>query len=212
MKQKIIIFIILLSEIVNAQKIDYHLYNPTASSWDIVEFSLYDTTGHRLLLKETIDHKGRVTDLEFLKDGKLINDPLCYLANRVKFEYSENKIIETLYHFDQPLLATSCEMYFQTVYYLDKAGYILKTESSAKYDFTGIDKDEIKKWKEWIPEKIIELDSVGKNLQVEYYYHSSAKMNGTYPINRNYKYNDDYYYGNEPENFSILKGIGKLKN
>jgi hypothetical protein len=212
MKQIITLLIIVLSEMVNAQEVDYHLYSPTASSWDIVEFSLYDTTGHRYLLKETIDDKGRVTQLEFLKDGKLINDPLCYLVNRVTFEYFDNKIVETLYHNEQVLLATDCEMHFRTIYHLDDEGYIEKTESDAKYDFSGIEKAEIEKWKEWVPERKIEIDSIGKNLEVEYYYHSSAKMNGIYPINRNYKYIDDYYYGDEPENFSILKGIGKLKN
>ena len=212
MKQTIIILTIILSGIINAQEVDYHLYSPTASSWDIVEFSLYNKKGHQFLLKETIDNKGRVIELEFLKDGKLINDPLCYLANRVKFEYLDNKIIETLYHNNQYLFATDCEMYFQTVYNLDDAGYILKTESISIYDSSEVEKDEIEKLKEWFPEKKIEMDSIGKNLEVEYYYHSSAKMNGIYPINRNYKYIDDYYYGDEPENFSILKGIGKLKN
>ena len=197
---------------VNAQEVDYHLYSPTASSWDIVEFSLYDTTGHRYLLKETIDDKGRVTQLEFLKDGKLINDPLCYLANRVTFEYFDNKIVETLYHNEQELLATDCEMHFQTIYHLDNEGFIEKTESLAKYDFSGIEKDEIEKWKEWVPERKVVKDTVGVNLQIEYYYHSWAKMNGVYPVNRNYEIVEDYYYGDEPERISIIKGIGKLKN
>ncbi len=96
MKRTITIIIIVFTNIVGAQKVDYHLYSPTASSWDIVEFGLYDTTGHKFLLRETIDEKGRVKELEFLKNGELINDVLCYLANRVTFEYSENKIIETL--------------------------------------------------------------------------------------------------------------------
>jgi hypothetical protein len=212
MKQLIIITSMLLSIAVNAQEVDYHMYSPTASGWDIVEYSLYDTSGTKYLLKEYIDTKGRVTELQFLKDGLLIDDPLCYLANRVTFEYSENRIIETLYHGEQTLIATDCEMYFQTTYHLGNEGYIIETESLAKYDFNGLEKNEIEKWKEWVPELKIVKDTTGLNLQVEYYYHSRAKMNGVYPVNRNYVLVEDGYYGDEPERISILKGLNKRKN
>lgn len=194
------------------EKVLYHSYSPTASSWDIIEWNVSDTTKHKWLLKETLDKRGRVIELEFLKDGKLIENPLCYLANRVKFEYLDNKIIEKLYHSDRELMATDCEMHYQTTYFLDDEGFIIKMESIAKYDFEGIEQSEIEQWKKWVPEKTIMKDSIGVNLEVDYYYQSFAKMNGVYPVNRNYEFIEDYYFGDQPEKKSIKKGLEKTKN
>ena len=190
----------------------YHSYSPTASSWDIVEWNIQDTSKVPWVLKETIDNQGRVIQLEFLKNGELIGDYLCYLANRVTFEYKPDRIIETLFQDDQELLATDCEMYYKNIYFLDRDGFINKVESIAKYDFSQIDSTEIAQWKGWVPEKVVRTDSVGINLQVDYFYHSFAKMSGKYPVNRNYELIDDYYYGDEPEKASIKKGLEKTKN
>ncbi len=213
MKQIITILLISLSGLVQGQeKVLYHSYIPTASSWDVIEWNVSDTSNKEWLIKETVDKQGRVIELKFLKDGKLIKDILCYLANRVTFDYTENKIIETLYYFDNELLATDCEMHYRTIYHLDNQGYITKMESFAKYDFKGIDKSEIEKWKEWVPEHFEVTDSAGLYLQIAYYYFSYAKMNEIYPVNRNYEFKDDYYYGDHPEKESIQKGIKKLTN
>ena len=192
------------------ERVIYHAYHQTASSWDIDEWNISDTTKTPWTLKETIDSNGRVVELVFLENGQPSRH-LCYLANRVTFEYQENRIIETLYSSDQELLATDCEMPYKTIYHLDKDGFITKTESFAKYDFTKSDSAEIKQWKEWVPEYVEKLADNETNLQIDYYYHSFAKMNGIYPVQRNFKLTNNYYYGDEPERESIVNGIRKLK-
>ncbi len=193
---------------VNVQdQILFHSYTPTASSWDILEWNLQDTARVSWVLKETVDDKGRVTQLEFLKDGELIKDPLCYLANRIVYEYQADRIIEKLYHFDTEMLSTECEARFSTTYFLNEQGFITRTESLAKFDFTDLSPEEIAGISEFIPEKVIQTDSLGINLQVEYFYHSFTKMNGAYPTNENFIFDDAYYYGDEPEKQSILKGL-----
>lgn len=188
----------------------YHSYIPTASSWDIIKWNVKDTINIPCILKETVDNQGRVKQLEFLKNGKLIGDILCYLANKVTFEYNSNKIIETLYQGNEVPLATDCEMYYKTVYYLDVDGFITKTESFAKYDFSKSSKLEIKQLKEWVPEYVAKLAENETNLEIDYYYHSFAKMNGIYPVQKNFKFTNDNYYDNEPETQSIVNGIRRL--
>ncbi len=193
------------------ESVIFHKYSPTASSWDIIEWNVKDTSNAIWILKETIDNEGRVAQLEFLKNGKLIGDHLCYLANRVTFEYKDNLIIETLFSGDLHLMATDCEMPYKTIYHLDKENYIEKVEIFAKYDFTGMDSIQIKQWKEWVPEYKV-LTPEENKFQIDYYYHSYAMLKGLYPVSRNYELIEDYYYGDEPEKSSIKSGLEKLKN
>jgi hypothetical protein len=189
----------------------FHKYEPTASSWEIVQWNLTDTANAFYTLREIVDENGRVKELDFLKNGVLYDDCLCYLANRVTYEYNEGQIVERLFHNDYELLATDCEMPYKSIYYLDNQNYILKIESFSKYNFSGMDSTEIKNWIEWVPTVRVQLPD-SSQLQIDYYYHSFAKMNGVYPVSRNYKFNNDYYYGKEPEKTSIINGLKKLKN
>lgn len=64
-----------------------------------------------------------------------------------------------------------------------------------------------------IDQEYFTTDSLGVNLQVDYYYyHSFARMNGFYPVNKNYEFISDYYYGDQPEKESIQEELKKLKN
>jgi hypothetical protein len=189
----------------------YHSYTATASSWDIIKWNVKDTINIPYILQETVDNNGRVKKLEFLKNGKLIGDILCYLANKVTFEYNSNKIIETLYQGNEVPLATDCEMYYKTIYYLDADGFITKTESFAKYDFSKSSKLEITQLQESVPEYVVKLAENETDMQINYYYHSFAKMNGIYPVQKNFKFTNEDYYGNEPEKASIEKGIRRLR-
>ena len=126
--------------------------------------------------------------------------------------FGEGYLFGEGYHSNQQLLATDCEMHYRTIYHLDKNGFISKRETFAKYDFDGIEESEIKQWKEWVPEHTVVVDSLGINLQVDYYYHSFAKMDGVYPVNKNYEFISDYYYGDQPEKKSIQEGLKKIKN
>jgi hypothetical protein len=211
---RLLIFILLVLHFVNhangQDKVIFHKYEPTASSWNIIEWNTKDTLNTIWIVKETIDNKGRVSQLEFLKKGKLINDHLCYLANKVTFEYSDNLIIQTLYSGDLPLMATDCEVPYKTIFHLDKENYIEKIEIYAKYDFNGMDSNQIAQWKKWVPEYRL-VTSEEKQLHVDYYYHSYAMFNGVYPVSRNYELIDNYFYGDEPEKSSIIIGIDKLR-
>ena len=191
----------------NPNRVLFHAFSPTASSWNIEKWNIDENSKEIYILKETIDNKGRVVKLEFLKNGKLIDDPLCYLANKVEYDYDDNKVTETLFHFDKELIGTDCEMYYKTVYHLNDDNFITQLERFTKYNFDGLTESEIENWKKWVPEKVILTDTSKQNLEIEYYYHSFAKMNGIYPVNRHYDFKDDYYYGNEPEKSSILKAI-----
>jgi|TARA_B110000967_G_C18626181_1_gene431303 hypothetical protein len=211
MKRKTHIIFILFFVILKTngqEKVLYHEYSPTASSWNILEWNVENKDEKTWILKETLDSKGRVILLEFLKNGKLITDHLCYLANKVRFEYLDNLIIETLYDSDMELLATDCEMPYKSIYHLTENNKIEKIEFFSKYDFTNIKSNEIEKWKtEWAPEhRVVTPDS--RMLQIDYYYHSFGKMNGVYPVSKNYILDEDsYYYGDEPEKTSIENGI-----
>jgi hypothetical protein len=201
-----LIFVVISSLAFGQNKVLFHEYSPTASSWDILEWNLPDTTGKVWVLKETVDKEDRVIELEFLKDGKLIPDPLCYLANRVTFKYEDGKIIETLFSGQKHLLATDCEMPYKTIYHLDKDNKIEKMETFAEFDYAAVDSATIEQLKEWVPEhKIIEAKE--GQLQVDYFYHSFAKMNGIYPVSNGYELIEDYYYGDEPEKSSIKEGL-----
>ena len=163
-KQIITIILLTLTGLTQGQnKVLYHSYSPTASSWDIIEWNVSDTSDNKWLLKETLDSQGRVVELEFLKDGNLIDDPLCYLANRVIFEYNENQIIETLYHSNQQLLATDCEMHYRTIYHLDKNGFISKRRPLLNMILTELKRAKSSNGKRWVPEHTVVVDSLGIN-------------------------------------------------
>lgn len=205
----ILILLTLLSCKSNGQnKVLYHEFSPTASSWNVLEWNVEKPEAKGWTIRETLDKNGRVIMLEFLKNGKLITDNLCYLANRVEFEYQENQIIEILYNSDEELLATDCEMWYKSIYHLNKNNQIEKIERFSKYDFTNISADEIEKWKsEWAPEYRIEKPD-STMLQIDYYYHSYAKLSGVYPVSANYELDENnYYYADEPEKTSIKKGL-----
>ncbi|MFY0672321.1 MAG: hypothetical protein JXQ87_02895 [Bacteroidia bacterium] len=173
------------------KKILYHKYQPTATGWNIESWNIHANDGEVFKLKETIDNRGRVVLLEFLKNGELADNPPCFSANRVYFEYVDGKIIEHLFHFDKAL-DQNCEMHFKTIYHLNKSNFIFKMERF---------------YKPFDSAKTTLAKTYSDNLEIEYYYHSFAKMNGIYPVNENYKFKGGYYYGDEPEKSSILGAI-----
>ena len=215
---------LLTNYIFSHEKILFHEYSPTASNWDIIQWNISDTTNVIWVLKEVVDKQGRVKELVFLENGKVDFHGLCYLTTRVTYEYQDRKIIERFYIADDPMLATECEMNYMSIYHLDEENYIEKKENFFAFDFSDMDSISIKIIKEEIPEHNtvipgsvpitmggFELEPI--QLEINYYYFSYAKMNGIYPISRNYilKNDDDYYYGDEPERTSIVNGINKLK-
>lgn len=186
----------------------YHIYYETASDYNIIKWNIGDTTGQEFLVKETVDISGRVTKLEFLDKGQP-SSSLCYLANKVTFEYKGDKIIETLYLSDSIMYATDCEMHYKTIYQLDKHKFIIRVDQFAQYDLYNLGGSTLKQWKEWVPEHII-LYATKNPLEVDYYRYSFTKLNGIYPVSKNFKLNIEHSYGDEPERQSILTGVKKL--
>jgi len=113
---RFIIFVILsITHNSYGQKILYHEFSPTASDWDIIEWNTQKSTEKDFILKEYVDEKGRVTALEFLKDNKLLENYLCYLPNKITFEYYDSKIVETLYQSNDFPAATDCDMWYKSI-------------------------------------------------------------------------------------------------
>lgn len=191
------------------QKILYHEYSPTASDWDVIEWNTKKNPEKDFILKEYVDENGRVTELSFLKDNNLLEGYLCYLPNKVTFEYFEDKIVETLYQSNEFPLATDCEMWYKSIYHLNKDNEIELIERFSKFDFSGMNSEEIEDAKkQLLPEHFIEAPEDTNMLWVDSYYYSFAKMNGIYPVSKNYFFDEnDEYFKNEPEKSSIKQSL-----
>lgn len=191
------------------QKIIYHEFSPTASDWDIIEWNTKKNPEKDFILKEYVDEKGRVTELEFLKDNNLLQNYLCYLPNIITFEYYDNKIVETLYQSNEFPFATDCEMWYKSIYHLNKDNTIESVERLSIFDFSGMNSHEIDSLKKHpLPEHFIEALEGTNMLQLDYYYYSFAKMNGIYPVCKNYIFDEnDEYFENEPERSSIKQSL-----
>jgi len=102
-------------------------------------------------------------------------------------------------------------MPFKTIYHLNN-NYISRTETFRKFDTINFSKNELAELKKYVSEYELNICNDSTNTEIEFYYHSFAKMNGVYPTNKDYKYDPNYYYGDIPENKSIINGIKKIKN
>lgn len=152
------------------QKILYHEYSPTASDWDVIEWNTKKNPEKDFILKEYVDEKGRVTALDFLKDNKLLENYLCYLPNKITFEYYDNKIVETLYQSYEFPVATDCEMWYKSIYHLNEDNTIELVERFSIFDFSNMNSDEIERAKrQQLPEHFIEAPEGANMLQIEYY-------------------------------------------
>ena len=193
------------------EKILIHEFRPTASSWNVEKWNtINDKNPYQI--RETVDSKNRVIKLEFMKNGKVLENRLCYLPTVVEYEYQTDRITERLYSNGQPMEATECEMPFKTIYHL-KDNYITKVETFRKFDTINFSKNELNELRKYVSEYELTVCNDSTNTEVEFYYHSFAKMNEIYPTNKHYKYDpENYYYGDEPEAESIINGIKKLKN
>lgn len=201
-------FLIIFASTIFGQKTLYHEYIPTASSWDIVKWNIENQEKFEWVIQESVDEYNRVKELKFLRNGKIVDSPLCYLASKVKFEYSENKITEILFHGNDTLIAQDCEMYYKSIYHLNGKKQIIRVETFWKFD-TTYSKESIEELKEYIPEYSNSVLTDSSQMEIEYYYYSFAKMNGKYPVSEAYELQDDYYYGDEPEKTSIIEGLRK---
>jgi hypothetical protein len=64
---------------------------PTASDYTVNEWKIGPANAATYKLRETIDPKGRVVELRFLKNGSTYENPLCYLPNKITYRYSKKR-------------------------------------------------------------------------------------------------------------------------
>lgn len=202
------LFIILCSW-AQAQTVLYHEYTSTASDWDIVQWNTPDTNSE-WRLREHVDIAGRVIMLEFLHNDSLNDRTLCYLASKVVYNYTDTSIIELLFQNNLPIVNNECDLYHKTIYHIDRDNYIKYVEIFALYDTTVLSPKEVVYMQQYIPPHSIYYPD-SSQMTVDYYYYSYAKMNGIYPVSKNYKVVPDSDHSNEPEQTSINKGIDKLR-
>ena len=188
-------------------KVVYHEYSPTSSDYDIIRWNVNDTTGLTYVLKETTDNQGRVVSLEFLKNGNLIDDQLCYLPSKIKFSYQGNTIIQNLYRDDTLMFGYECDEVYRSVYTIDCRGYIILEESNSWFDSTGMTEDEYLYISQNRPDTIFSLKS--NEMWVWGYVYSFYKKDGVFPVSYtfNFKKFGDLYGINEPELSSVREGV-----
>ena len=156
----------------------------------------YDTIMNRdrtnLLIKEVIDDSNRVKQIEFLRKGKP-TDFYDFPISKVTYAYEANKIIETLYDEDgQRLYVDKYVSHYQSIYHLDANNYIENVER--KSDLVTRDSVYTELAGEPTPLEELEQDVKyfyeryykGKPLEVEFYKYSYYKMDGIYPVSRDF--------------------------
>ena len=171
-------------------KVVYHEYSPTSSDYDIIRWNVKDTIGLIWVLKETTDTLGRVIELEFLKNGEIIDDNLCYLPNTITYSYTDNTIIETNYMDYEPMMFNDCENVYKCIYHLAENDFIVKTESHSLLDTTNLSNEEINLYKKYYKPLSFGYPCNESEyrclLNVDGYKYSFSKKDGLYPVSMNF--------------------------
>jgi hypothetical protein len=190
-------------------KIVYHEYDPTASDFGIVNWNIPAGKLPRHYLTETVDKKGRVIEIKFFENNSTIFDRLCYLVPWVKYEYPNDTMIIQYYLNGNglPESGLECEIPYKAIYYLsDDKKHILKTQAqyhidTALYLANGWTLDSIN-------ETLTELQNNQETFAVvEYYSKTRAKLNGYFPISKDFEIGRFYF--NDTEKKEIIKALKK---
>lgn len=169
-------------------------------------------------IRETIDNKNRVTQLEFLRNGKLSEFGYFPIA-KVTYEYTENKIVETTFDkHEETLYVDKYVAHYQSIYHLNKKGFIEKVERISNFE----KRDSIYAELNMSPPTKAELEEESKEYQlyyysekpieIEFYKYSFTKLDGLYPVSEDYIVEKNYekkysYYWIEK---GIEEGVEKL--
>ncbi|MEZ5069518.1 MAG: hypothetical protein R2751_00775 [Bacteroidales bacterium] len=149
------------------------------------------------IVKESYDECGRVTRLDFLENGKLINKKLCYLPAYVTYEYPDSKtIIEELFESDgQPMNGVVCEVPYKRIYSIDdehnitalEIDYFIDTISIKQMGMNSrniqVELDYLKNTKQKVSEG--DFSEFDANF-VRYYFKSYSKYNRIFPIRKGF--------------------------
>ena len=187
----LIILLVLFSSCLGKSQIteneQYHAIEFTTSSVKLLEFNIQTTDG-KAYVKETIDSLNRTAKLEFFNwKGELgWAGSGFYGGSIIKYEYSENKIIETFFSDESEIFNDFqwSEAPYRFEYTLNDEGDLTKVKSVYKIDFEfnteSIDStiSHLKFYRKFAPntsEETMDVDHVFG------YTYAIAKLDGKHP-------------------------------
>ncbi len=189
------------------KEVRYHQYGATASSFRLMKRNIDSNDLPDSYLIETIDIRGRVCDLIFFWEGEIVSNHLCYLPPWIKYEYpNDTTIIHRKFDSNgQPFLSLECEVWHQTTYHLNSdQTKIIKVNREVKIDTAqylneyGWDKD-------LLFNVLREMNQTEPGLgSIEDYKKSTAKLNGKFPIGKDFKLQK---YGDPDLEYEEIKAL-----
>jgi hypothetical protein len=183
----------------------------TTSSYITVSRNLDPAALPEFYFVETVNNKGQVIDLRFMRTGEILREQLCYLSSWTKFEYPNDNTIITydLGSDGSKFISIECEMWYKTTYTLsDDQTEILYAEIDYSIDTASyIDYG-------WPKDKLIKvLQSVKRDkvypTTINGFIKSTARWNGIFPKGAGFKLNNYRFSGLE---FEELKELMDSKN
>ena len=188
-------------------KILYHQFEPTASDNAIIRWNISSDSLPKWYVQETVDRKGRVTDLKFYENGSLNYDRLCYLPPWIKFEYpNASTIVETSLDANgKESCDLECGLSSQTTFYLtNNQKTIVQSSNKCSIDTlfylkNGFTSSEI--------DSAVREINGGPNIapMIGGYSKSFAKLDGKLPVSKSFDIKTFYF--NETEKREILKAL-----
>ena len=173
--------------------------------------SIMNSERFNLLIKEVIDDNNRVRRIEFLRKGEP-TDFYDFPISKVTYDYEKDKIIETLFDTDgQTLFVDKHVSHYRSIYYLDANNYIKNVARESDL----VTRDSVYAELAGSPTPVEELEQDVKNfheqyfknkpLEVEFYKYSYYKMNGIYPVSKDFVI-DSSNYSYILKNTKFIKG------
>ncbi len=210
--------ILFLSPFVAQEHVVYHRIYIGNNMDKPVVIDAWNNNSGKKQIRETFDDKNRVTKIEFLRNGELTefgNFPVA----KVTYEYDGNKIIETTFDkHEQNLYVDKHVSHYQSIYYLDQDGFIEKAERISDFETINPVWAELEMQRpskaalEKESQAYCELFYKDKPLEIEFYRYSFYKLDGVYPISKNYNIETNYEekYADSWMEKGIEEGVKKL--
>ncbi|MBD0405488.1 SH3 domain-containing protein [Flammeovirga sp. EKP202] len=185
----------------------YHEFEPTASSFRTLKRNIETSNLPQYYYIETVDEHGRVIDLRFIENGKIIGNHLCYLTPWIKFEYPDPTTIISynLYSDGSKFSSIECEKWYKTTYKINiQQSKILKAEIEYSIDTSAYLNDY-----GWTKEELMPALEKLKSQKftprfVTGFIKSTAKLNGHFPIGEKFDVQTYSYTGLEFEEIKKL--------
>jgi hypothetical protein len=194
----------------NCQTIFHHKCEITdPGDFIIVQWNIASTLLPEAYIEEKVDAKGRTLELRYYFKGSLIYPVECGVYQLIRYEYpSDTVICEMLFDcYGDKESNIECGVPWKTTYYLSKdQRMILRTEYENYVDTLfylkhGMTMKQIESALEDLKREKYTSDCVS------YYCQSKAKLNGIFPISRDFNINNYFY--NEAEKSEIERIIKK---